>query len=93
MTTKNNKEINSQNESLKLKIEFLNKKLEDTHTFFKHTLSAITVIFIFVGIIITVLSISSKTEINNAIDRMERKFEILSGQAIKKTKTFDFLYR
>ena len=40
--------------------------------------------FLFVGVIITVLSITSKNEVNDAISKMERKFEILSGEALKK---------
>jgi hypothetical protein len=66
------------------RLTVIEKKYEEAHRFFKHTLSAITIIFLFVGIFIAILSISSKNEVNDAIREMERKFEILSGQALKK---------
>lgn len=69
---------------VELRLEFLEKRYQDSHRFFRHTLSVITIIFLFVGIIITVLSIVSKQEVSDAIKEMERKFEILVGQALRK---------
>lgn len=75
---------NSQNEDMQQKLEFLQKRYEDAHRYFKFTLTVITLIFLFVGVIVTVLSIASKSDINEAINRMDRRFEVLSGEALKK---------
>jgi len=82
METDDSKKI----EHLESQIQNLSQRYEDSHRFFKHILSAITIIFIFISIIITVLSISSRNEIDDAIKEMERKFEILSGQALREPK-------
>lgn len=73
-----------QEESLDLRIKRLEENYEQGHRFFTHTLTVISIVFIFVGIIMTVLSVSSRNEINDAVREMERKFEVLSGNALKK---------
>ncbi len=83
MTAKNEKEDRT-NHDIELRLEFLEKRYKDAHGYFKHTLTAITIIFLFVGLFVTGLSIISKKEINDAIANMERKFDILSGEALKK---------
>ncbi len=81
-----NNNYNNLKQELELRIKSLEDKQKESHQFFKHTLTAITIIFIFVGIIIAVLSISSKKEISDATREMERKFEVLSNQALIKPK-------
>lgn len=73
-------------EKLELKFKYLEERYDDSAKFFKIILSSITLIFFFVGIIITVLSVASKSEIENAINRMEYRFEKLAGQSIKEPK-------
>ena len=80
----NSDQSKKEKSEIELRLEFLEKRYQDAHRFFRHILSAITIIFLFVGIIMTVLSIVSKQEVTDAIKDMERKFEILAGQALTK---------
>lgn len=73
-------------QELELRIKSLEDEQEKTHRFFKYILTAITSIFIFVGVLLAILSIFSKTEVSNAVRDMERKFEVLSNQALIKPK-------
>lgn len=81
-----NNNDNNLKQELELRIKSLEDEQEKSHRFFKHTLTAITSIFIFVGVLLTVLSLFSKKEISDATREMERKFEVLSNQALIKPK-------
>ena len=61
-------------------IEFLEKRYYDSHKFFRHTLTAISSVIIFVTILISVLSIISSNKIDSAIERMDKRFNELSGK-------------
>jgi hypothetical protein len=61
-------------------IEFLEKRYYDAHKFFRHTLTAISSVIIFVTLLISVLSIISSNKIDSAIERMDKRFNELSGK-------------
>jgi hypothetical protein len=61
-------------------IEFLEKRYYDAHKFFRYTLTAISSVIIFVTLLISVLSIISSNKIDSAIERMDKRFNELSGK-------------
>ena len=71
---------------IELKLKHLEERYEDANRFFKFTLSVITGTIVILGIILAYFSIASKKEVTDAIHEMERKFEVLSQQALKLPK-------
>ncbi len=71
---------------IELKLKHLEERYEDANCFFKFTLSVITGTIVILGIILAYFSIASKKEVSDAIREMERKFEVLSQQALKLPK-------
>lgn len=80
------KEDNNVNSNIELKIEFLTKRYEDANRFFKFTLSVITGTIVILGIALGYFSFASRQDVTKAISEMERKFEVLSQQALKLPK-------
>ena len=77
---------NNTNSNIELKLKHLGERYEDANRFFKFTLSVITGTIVILGIILAYFSIASKKEVTDAIHEMERKFEVLSQQALKLPK-------
>lgn len=77
---------NNTNSNFELKLKHLGERYEDANRFFKFTLYIITGIITVLSIILAVLSFASKKEVTDAIREMERKFEVLSQQALKLPK-------
>ena len=74
---------NNTNSNIELKLKHLGERYEDANRFFKFTLSVITGTIVILGIILAYFSIASKKEVTDAIREMDRKFEVLSQQALK----------
>ncbi|HHT9144850.1 MAG TPA: hypothetical protein ACFYD4_04095, partial [Candidatus Wunengus sp. YC61] len=74
---------NNTNSNFELKLKHLGERYEDANRFFKFTLSVITGTIVILGIILAYFSIASKKEVADAIREMDRKFEVLSQQALK----------
>ena len=74
------------------KLVFIEKQYESAIRFFKITLTSISGVFGVISILVVVLSLFSKSEVTNAIREMERKFEVLSQQALKLPK-LDIFYK
>ena len=74
---------NNTNSNFELKLKHLGERYEDANRFFKFTLSVITGTIGILGIILAYFSIASKKEVTDAIREMDRKFEVLSQQALK----------
>ena len=77
---------NNTNSNIELKLKHLGERYEDANRFFKFTLSVITGTIVILGIILAYFSIASKKEVTDAIREMDRKFEVLSQQALKLPK-------
>lgn len=74
------------------KLVFIKEQYESAIRFFKITLTSISGFFGVISILVVVLSLFSKSEVTNAIREMERKFDILSQQALKLPK-LDIFYK
>jgi hypothetical protein len=77
----NNNKINKESENEQLYSE---KRWNDALTFYKLTLKIISTIILFISIVIGYVSISSKVEIDTAIQKMETQFKELREQNIKE---------
>lgn len=97
MVNNMDKKDNNVNSNIELKIEFLAKRYEDANRFFKFTLSVITGTIVILGIALGYFSFASRQDVTKAISEMEnkvtdaisemqRKFEVLSQQALKLPK-------
>ena len=74
------------------KLVFIKDQYESAIRFFKITLTSISGFFGVISILVVVLSLFSKSEVTNAIREMERKFDVLSQQALKLPK-LDIFYK
>lgn len=74
------------------KLVFIKEQYESAIRFFKITLTSISGFFGVISILVVVLSLFSKSEVTNAIREMERKFDVLSQQALKLPK-LDIFYK
>ncbi len=84
MLDKNEKNSDINFEQVELRLKHVEDRQKESHDFFKHILTAISIVIGFVGIIITVLSISAKKDVDSAISEMWRKFEVLSNRALEQ---------
>ena len=75
--------MKNEKENFDSKIVNLENRIDDLHGFFKTHLTVITIILAIAALILSYLSLTSKREVKDAIDEMEKKFEMLSNQALK----------
>ena len=83
-------QINIQN--LEKRLECLEKLSVSNEKHFKYILKVITIIFIVASFILAAFQITSKIEVSNAIQKMWHRFDMLSGQALKKP-SIDIYYK
>lgn len=69
---------NPEDNGSELEIKFYEKRFNDANRFFKHTLTAISTVIIFVTILVSVLAIISSNRVESSIERIEDRFNELS---------------
>ncbi len=90
--TNSSSDLEHKLEIVENKLVFIEKQYESAIRFFKITLTSISGFFGVISILVVVLSLFSKSEVTNAIREMERKFDVLSQQALKLPK-LDIFYK